>query len=83
MTYFLYRLNQKREETNHSLKVRLEKNKKAITKGEVENSVLMNHIRKEMGVHYPLWNKVQIINRLLHLGREEPEGDAIYIGLST
>lgn len=50
MIYFVYILNQKKEETNHSLKVRLEKNKKAITKDEVENSVLMNHIWKEMGV---------------------------------
>lgn len=69
MIYFVYILNQKKEETNHSPKVRLEKKKKAITKDEVENFVLMNHIWKEMGVHYPPRNKVQIIDKTSKFGQ--------------
>ena len=53
-------------ETGRPLKVRLEEHRKAIVRGEIEKSGMVDHIWKENGNHLPLWDKVEIIDRAEH-----------------
>ena len=53
-------------ETGRPLKVRLEEHRKAIVRGEIEKSGMADHIWKENGNHLPLWDKVEIIDRVEH-----------------
>ena len=47
----------------HLLKVRLEEQRKAVCHGEVKKSGMADHIWKEKGKHFSLWDKVKIIDR--------------------
>ena len=53
-------------ETGRPLKVRLEKHRKAVVRGEIEKSDMVDHRWKEKGKHLPLWDKVEIIDRAEH-----------------
>ena len=53
-------------ETGRSLKVRLEKHRKAVVRGEIEKLGMADHIWREKGNHLPLWDKVEIIDRAEH-----------------
>ena len=53
-------------ETGRALKVRLEEHRKAVVRGEIEKSGMVDHIWKEKGNHQPLCDKVEIINRAEH-----------------
>ena len=53
-------------ETGRSLKVRLEEHRKVVVRGEIEKSVMADHIWKEKGNHLLLWDKVEIIDRAEH-----------------
>ena len=53
-------------ETGCPLKVRLEEHRKAVVRGEIEKSVMADHIWKEKGNHLPLWDKVEIIDWAEH-----------------
>ena len=53
-------------ETGRPLKVRLEDHRKAVVRGEIEKSGMVDHIWKEKGNHLPLWDKVEIIDRAEH-----------------
>ena len=53
-------------ETGRPLKVSLEEHRKAVIRGEIEKSGMVDHIRKEKGHHLPLWDKVEIIDRAEH-----------------
>ena len=48
------------------LKVRLEEHRKAVVRGEIKKSGIVDHIWKEKGNHLPLWDKVKIIDRDEH-----------------
>ena len=50
-------------ETGRPLKVTLEEHRKAVVRGEIEKSVMADHIWKEKGTHLPLWDKVKMIDR--------------------
>ena len=45
-------------ETGRPLKVRLEKHRKAVVRGKIEKSGMVDHIWKEKGIHLPLWDEV-------------------------
>ena len=47
-------------ETGRPLKVRLEEHRKAVVRGEIEKSGMVDHIWKEKGKHLPLWGVVEI-----------------------
>ena len=53
-------------ETGHPLKVRLEEYRKAVVQGEIEKSVMADHIWKEKGNPLTLWDEVEIIDRAEH-----------------
>ena len=53
-------------ETGRPLKLRLEEHWKAIVRGEIEKSGMIDHIWKEKGNHLPLWDEVEIIDRAEH-----------------
>ena len=53
-------------ETGGPLKVRLEEHRKAIVRGEIEKSRVVENVWKENGNHRPLWDKVEIIDRAEH-----------------
>ena len=53
-------------ETGRPLKVGLEEHRKAVVRGEIEKSGMVDHIWKEKGNHLPLWDKVEIIERAGH-----------------
>ena len=53
-------------EKGRPLKVRLEEHRKAVVRGEIEKSCMVDHIWKETGHHLPLWDKVEIIDRAEH-----------------
>ena len=52
-------------ETGRPLKVRLE-HRKAVIRGEIENSGMADHICQEKVNHLPLWDEVEIIDRADH-----------------
>ena len=41
----------------------LQEHQKAVIRGEIEKSVITDHIWKEKGNYLPLWDKVKIIDR--------------------
>ena len=43
--------------------LRLEEHWKAIVRGEIEKLGIVDHIQKEKVNHFPLWDKVEIIDR--------------------
>ena len=47
-------------ETGRPLKVKLEEHRKAVVRGEIEKSGMVDHIWKEKGNHLPLWDEVEI-----------------------
>ena len=49
-------------ETGQPLKVRLEEHRKAVIRGEIENSGMADLIWKEKGNHLPLWDEVEVID---------------------
>ena len=53
-------------ETVCPLKVRLEEHRKAVVRGEIEKSCMADNIWKEKGNHLPLWDEVEIIDRVEH-----------------
>ena len=53
-------------ETGCSLKVRLQENRRAVVRGEIEKSGMADHIWKEKGNDLPLWEKVEIVDRAEH-----------------
>ena len=53
-------------ETGRPLKVRLEEHRKAVVRGEIEKSGITDHIWKEKGNHLPLWDEVEIVDRVEH-----------------
>ena len=53
-------------ETGQPLKVRLEEHRKAVVRGEIEKLGIADHIWKEKGNHLPLWDEVEIIDRVEH-----------------
>ena len=53
-------------ETSHILNVRLEEHRKAVVRGDIEESGMADHIWKEKGNHLPLLDKVEIIDRAEH-----------------
>ena len=53
-------------ETGRPLKVRLGEYRKVVVRGEIEKSVMADHIWKEKGNHLLLWDKVEIIDRAAH-----------------
>ena len=68
-------------ETGHPLKVRLEEHRKAVVRGEIEKSGIVDHIWKEKGNHLPLWDKVEIIVRAEHWRIRRIKGVSTYVGL--
>ena len=52
--------------TGGPLKVRLEKHRKAVVRGEIEKSGMADHIWKEKGNHVPLKDEVEIIDKEEH-----------------
>ena len=44
-------------------KARQKEHRKTIVRGEIEKSGIADHIWKEKGIHLPLWNEVEIIDR--------------------
>ena len=52
--------------TGPPLKVRLEERWKAVVRGEIEKSGMVDLIRKEKGNHLPLWDEVEIIDKAEH-----------------
>ena len=53
-------------ETRRPLKVRLEEYRKAVVRGEIEKSGMVDYTWKEKGKHLPLWGEVEIIDRAEH-----------------
>ena len=53
-------------ETDCPLKVRLEEHQKAVVRGKIEKLGMADHIWKEKGNHFPLWDEVEIIDRAEH-----------------
>ena len=56
-------------ETYRPLKARLQEHRKAVGRGEIEKSDMIDHIWKEKGKYLPLWYKVKIIDREGHWKR--------------
>ena len=55
-----------KSEAGRPLKVRLEKHRKAVVRGEIQKLDMADHIWKEKGNRLPLGDKVEIINRTEH-----------------
>ena len=53
-------------DTGRTLKGRLEEHWKAVVRGEIEKSDMVDHIWKEKGNYLPLWDEVEIIDRAEH-----------------
>ena len=53
-------------ERRQPLKLRLEEHRKAVVRGEIEKSGMVDHIWKEKGNHLPSWDEVEIIDRAEH-----------------
>ena len=55
-----------KSQTCYPLKVRLEEHQRAAYPGEIKNSGMADHIRKEKGNHCPGGSKLKIIDREEH-----------------
>ena len=69
-------------ETGRPLKVRQEEHRKAVVRGEIEKSGMADHIWKEKGNHLPLWDEVEIIDRVEHWKIRHLKESVLMLGYS-